>query len=238
MAKPPHTRGEMRAFYPVCQVAEIAAGYRDTTNGQLVAEESEGPASSVLRSLGRVSQDVAAALNQDGTFNQRLALTAVEERLEQLLRELTRSRKPYAQRFHPIVEHWRQLVAVSIRQLADAAEQRQEIDNPYVLGVPLTSQQDLFVGRTDIGAQIEQLLVDRRRPPLLLYGQRRMGKTSLLHNLGRLLPSTIIPLFVDLQGPVSIASDHAGLLYNLARAMADSSRRQRDIVLPRLTRET
>src|SRR5215813_1294994 len=31
MAKPPHIRGEMRAFYPVCQVAEIAAGYRDTT---------------------------------------------------------------------------------------------------------------------------------------------------------------------------------------------------------------
>src|SRR5712691_1143744 len=31
MAKPPHTRGERRAFYPVCQVAELAAGYRDTT---------------------------------------------------------------------------------------------------------------------------------------------------------------------------------------------------------------
>jgi site-specific recombinase XerD len=31
MAKPPHTRGEMRAFYPVCQVAELAARYRDTT---------------------------------------------------------------------------------------------------------------------------------------------------------------------------------------------------------------
>src|SRR5947209_5478051 len=32
MAKPPHTRGEMRAFYPVCQVAELAAGYRDTSD--------------------------------------------------------------------------------------------------------------------------------------------------------------------------------------------------------------
>src|SRR5713101_7349891 len=26
--KPPHTRAEMRVFYPVCQVAELAAGYR------------------------------------------------------------------------------------------------------------------------------------------------------------------------------------------------------------------
>src|SRR5262249_22195388 len=31
MAQPPHTGGEMRGFYPVCQVTELAAGYRDTT---------------------------------------------------------------------------------------------------------------------------------------------------------------------------------------------------------------
>jgi hypothetical protein len=33
MAKPPHTGGKMRVFYPVCQVAELAAGYRYTTAG-------------------------------------------------------------------------------------------------------------------------------------------------------------------------------------------------------------
>src|SRR5262252_4298441 len=32
MAKPPHTRAAMRAFYPVCQVAELAAGYGYTTS--------------------------------------------------------------------------------------------------------------------------------------------------------------------------------------------------------------
>src|SRR6266853_5714537 len=31
MAKPPHTRAAMRAFYPVCQIAELAAGYGYTT---------------------------------------------------------------------------------------------------------------------------------------------------------------------------------------------------------------
>jgi hypothetical protein len=31
MAKSPHTGGEMRGFYPVCQVTELAAGYWDTT---------------------------------------------------------------------------------------------------------------------------------------------------------------------------------------------------------------
>jgi hypothetical protein len=40
MAKPPHIRAEMRAFYPVCQVAELAAGYRYTTRFWL--EEADG----------------------------------------------------------------------------------------------------------------------------------------------------------------------------------------------------
>jgi len=93
------------------------------------------------------------------------------------------------------------------------------------------------VGRTDISARIEQLLLDRRRPPLLLYGQRRMGKTSLLNNLGRLLPSTIVPLFVDLQGAAA-ARDPAGLLYNLAREMTKSAGRRRNLTLPPLSYET
>ena len=204
---------------------------------QLVAEEFDGPASSVLRSLGRASHDVAAALGQEGAYNQRLALAAVGERLDGLLRELTRSSQPYVRRFRPVVEQWRQVVVAYTRRLAEEAERRQEISNPYVLAFPLTPHQDLFVGRTAIGARLEQLLFTQQCPPILIYGQRRMGKTSLLNNLGRLVPSTILPLFVDLQGPVSAASDHAGLLYNLARAMATSARRQRGLVLPRLTRE-
>jgi hypothetical protein len=80
------------------------------------------------------------------------------------------------------------------------------------------------------------LLLDRRRPPLLLYGQRRMGKTSLLNNLGRLLPTTVVPLFVDLQG-ASRARNHAGLLYNITRQMVKSASQRRNLALPQLSRE-
>jgi hypothetical protein len=116
------------------------------------------------------------------------------------------------------------------------AEMRQEIDSPYIIGVPLTERQELFVGRAEISSRIEQLLLDRRRPPLLLYGQRRVGKTSLLNNLGRLLPSTMIPLFVDLQGPASHSKNEAGFFYNLARSMRRSAAQQ-ELTLPLLTRE-
>src|SRR5882672_8266871 len=38
MAKPPRIGGEMRVFYPVFQVTELAAAYRYTTHGILAPE--------------------------------------------------------------------------------------------------------------------------------------------------------------------------------------------------------
>lgn len=204
----------------------------------LGAGQLESPASALLRSLSRVSQDVAAALQQRSAYNGRLALEAIADRLDGIQRELTRSAEPYAQRFGPVVARWRELLTAHIHELTLAVERRQEIDNPYVIGVPLTAQQEVFVGRTDISRRIETLLLDRRRPPLLLYGQRRMGKTSLLNNLGRLLPFTTLPLFVDLQGHVSYASDLAGFFYNVARAMVRSAEELRGIRLPFQSRAT
>ena len=231
------------------QAAQIEIDARHLERAQTAAEvaqmgsylgvgQLEGPASALLRSLSRVSQDVAAALQQRSAYNGRLALEAIADRLDGIQRELTRSAEPYAQRFGPVVARWRELLTAHIRELTLAVERRQEIDNPYVIGVPLTAQQEVFVGRTDISRRIESLLLDRRRPPLLLYGQRRMGKTSLLNNLGRLLPTTTLPLFVDLQGHVSYASDLAGFFYNVARAMVRSADELRGIRLPFQPRAT
>ena len=204
----------------------------------LATSDLIGPASALLRSFSRISRDVAAALEQESAYNKRLALHAVEDRLDSLLRELTRSNEPYAERFRPIAADWRRIVAQEEQLLAAEAELRQEIDSPYIIGVPLTEKQEIFIGRTDVSGHIEQLLRDRRQPPLLLYGQRRVGKTSLLNNLGRLLPTTIVPMFVDLQGPATRAKDEAGFLYNISRGMRQSARRQRNVDLPLLTRES
>ncbi len=203
----------------------------------LAAGELNSSIAALLRSLSRISRDVKAALAQESPYNQRLALNAIEERLDGLLRELTRSDETYAQRFRPIPAKWQQIIADYVSTLTEAVETRQEICNPYIIGIPLTEHQEIFVGRSDISERIERLLLDSRCPPLLLYGQRRTGKTSLLNNLGRLLPSTITPLFIDLQGPTSLAKDYVGFLYNMSRAMLTSAKRHRHQQFPALTRE-
>lgn len=208
--------------------------HRDLATGELELENLVG---ALIRSFSHISEDVDAALNQVTTYNQRLTLKSVANGLDDLSRQLTISNDEYAIRLQPVPIRWSQIITTHVDTLAKASEDRQEIDSPYITGNPLTEQQDIFVGRNDISTRIEQLLLDQRRPPLLLYGQRRMGKTSLLNNLGRLLPNSIIPMFVDLQGSASRASDHPGFLYNLARDMVKSAQQKRGLTLPPLTRE-
>ncbi len=198
--------------------------------------EPENEVSPLLRIFSRLSEDVDAAINQASAYNQSLLLRDIADKLNLQLQNFTRSSDKYTVRFRPIIKSWGEIITNYIDELAKITELRQEIDSPYIMGVPLTLEQEIFTGRNDIGARIEQLLLDRRRPPLLLYGQRRMGKTSLLNNIGKLLPSNIIPMFIDLQGAPSSASDDAGFLYNLAKEMEKSAKKQ-GLTLPSLTRE-
>jgi hypothetical protein len=202
----------------------------------LVTGELESEVSPLLQIFSRISEDIDAALNQASTYNQRLLLRDVGDKLNLQLQNFARSSDKYTVRFYPIIKSWHEIVTNYVDELAKVTELRQEIDLPYITGNPIALEQEIFTGRDDIGLRIEQLLRDRRRPPLLLYGQRRMGKTSLLNNIRKLLPSNIIPIFVDLQGAPSSASDHAGFLYNLAREMEKSAKIQ-GLTLPSLARE-
>ncbi|GJM40446.1 MAG: hypothetical protein DHS20C20_07280 [Ardenticatenaceae bacterium] len=84
------------------------------------------------------------------------------------------------------------------------------IDNPYVVGKPLTpASEDLYQGREDVFMWIEENLLGKTQPhTLILYGQRRMGKTSTLYQLvggrrGKTIREypgyPIFPVYIDLQ---------------------------------------
>ena len=203
----------------------------------LVGGELEGPASSLLRSFRRISRDVQAAQKQKDSHTQHFALMNAKERLDRLSGELTGSSEPYEVRFRPITASWHQIVVDEIGRLADVVEPNQQIQNPYICGIPLSAGKDTtFVERTDISRRIKQLVLAPRRLALLLYGQRRTGKTSQLLNLSRVLPSSILLFFVDGQF-ISGASSYADFLYNMVKQMIKSAKRQYDLELPPLSYE-
>jgi hypothetical protein len=226
---------DIRKLERCTEVAQIANAHHLVAAGELA-----GAANALFRSLGYISQEVEAALRQESFYNQKAFLKGAENRLHLLMQELTRSTesKQYVIRFTPTIRSWRQCLTDYLNTVEEEEEKSQEVRSPYTVANPLFAQNETFVGRTDIYAQIEQLMRNKNCPPLLLYGQRRMGKTSLLNHLGRKLSRKTIPLKVDLQGAVAIANNEAGLLYQIAYQMVESAKLNRDFDLPPLARES
>jgi len=212
-------------------VAALAEIRRESTAGLLAT-----PAGLMVRNFAQLGGDVAAALAQPSPYNQRLVLSNVAHDLESLQSELARNgNDPLARRYRSVARRWHEVIIAHITQLDQEAIANQAIPNPYIVGVPLTRRQEIFVGRTDIARYVEDILRQGDHPPILLYGPRRMGKTSLLYQLNWMLPRRILPLVVDLQGPVSLASNNVGFLHALARGIRLAAARN-EITLPDLPR--
>jgi hypothetical protein len=70
--------------------------------------------------------------------------------------------------------------------------------NPYIIGDPVISKR--FIGREDIMRQLEELWVmGNTIQSVVLYGHRRMGKTSILLNLNKHLGSGIQVIYINMQ---------------------------------------
>ncbi|MFZ5917074.1 MAG: tetratricopeptide repeat protein [Chloroflexota bacterium] len=92
--------------------------------------------------------------------------------------------------------------------------------NPYIAGPPLTGEAGFF-GREDIFQFVRDTLSAGQKV-LVLFGQRRIGKTSLLHQLQRPAhtPAGFHPVYFDLQGKASLPL--AQVLDELAKEIANS----------------
>jgi hypothetical protein len=89
---------------------------------------------------------------------------------------------------------------------------------PYVTGTPLRSG-EMFVGRQDVFEFVrEHLLGAYQNNVIVLHGQRRTGKTSILYRLQEVLADTHVAVLVDMQGKA--ARGTADFLYALSDDMA------------------
>ena len=74
----------------------------------------------------------------------------------------------------------------------------QKIENPYIIG-DIVREKKMFYGRKEIITSIIDNFKGRyQENPIFLYGQRRTGKTSLLHQLKRILRDEFAPVIFDM----------------------------------------
>lgn len=87
-------------------------------------------------------------------------------------------------------------------QLLRRRRARRRRFNPYIAGAPVLDD-DMFYGREKLTARMLSTL---HRNSLMITGERRIGKTTFLHHLKRVLAADqggewqFFPVFVDLQG--------------------------------------
>ncbi len=81
--------------------------------------------------------------------------------------------------------------------------------NPYVAGNPIRSK-EMFYGRDNILAWLRNHLIGRFQDNVIvLYGERRIGKTSILYQVSRWLEgSPYIPILIDLE-QLSLDADNS-----------------------------
>ncbi|MBF0450547.1 MAG: translation initiation factor IF-2 N-terminal domain-containing protein [Candidatus Magnetomorum sp.] len=81
--------------------------------------------------------------------------------------------------------------------------------NPYITGNPV-GKGEAFVGRTHVLKNVFNTLHNPNENGMVLYGQRRIGKTSVLQRLAHTLSeqTDFIPVYFDLQDKAALTLDH------------------------------
>ena len=114
------------------------------------------------------------------------------------------------------------------------------LDNPYIVGQPLTAgNESIFIGREDIfGWMASNLLGEEDGQSLILTGQPRIGKTSVLlqlanGSLGRIIrshaPSLFLPVYTNVR---DLEVKHVGELFSRLSQVITRNLHNRGISVP------
>ncbi len=149
-----------------------------------------------------------------------LALNRALGEITDLLK--ARDKIPQAERalIVAIAESWQEKL-LSISTDIGEIEHTQPVPNPYVAGDPVEG--DLFVGRGDVIKQLEELwLMGNQLQSVVLYGHRRMGKTSILKNMSLSLGNNIKVAYVNLLNLGDVSEGAGEVLITLSDAISQT----------------
>ncbi|MEB3149789.1 MAG: ATP-binding protein, partial [Sphaerospermopsis sp.] len=95
-----------------------------------------------------------------------------------------------------IAQSWQQQLLQITGEVGEVVINK-PVNNPYVIGDPVMG--NLFVGREDIIRRLEEIwLKSLQLQSVVIYGHRRMGKTSILRNAANSLDNQVKVAYVNL----------------------------------------
>ncbi len=174
----------------------------------------------LFRRLREVSESVAAYQATTSELAKRDHLVRAQRGLDAVREAAKEAPQPDEGLFTQIADGWRDIISGEQERVATPIVVAL-LDNFYVAGPPLTPEAGrLFVGRAEVFRQIEELWRNPyQKQAVVLHGQRRMGKTSILNHLQKSLGPTYLPVMADLQGISAELKSEADLWDALIRTM-------------------
>ncbi len=191
-----------------------------------------------LPRFDRASRHAGQYIDLHSPYLKSEALGQAIAEVETLQQSLIAARGRLAPRLLQTANEWRRLLDAEQKTIQAQAAASKEIPNPFIFGNPVVeTDQNVFTGRRDVVSRIEaSILGAMQAPTLLLHGPRRMGKTSILNQLPRLLGPDFASAAVDCQNP-AVTAGAATMLRHLSRAMSDGLRLRRVTVEPLSAKE-
>ena len=125
--------------------------------------------------------------------------------------EIFRSRisgfhEPLRSEFDVAAVNW---LRIAERQLDEIWRVLEREPTPQVFraGDPVDREREAFVPRLGVVGELEQqVMLSAGCPGIVLYGRRRMGKSTVLRNLSGFLPPSVQPVLVSMQEPEAFIS--------------------------------
>jgi hypothetical protein len=179
--------------------------------------------SQALAEIRLVNQSISPT-TRSLAFNRAIGdVIEVIDYLENLDPETSRVEKPILK---DIATCWRDILLPEARNIG-YIEITQPIANPYTIGDPVIGER--FIGREDILRQLEELWFINSRPQsVILYGHRRMGKTSILRNATTKVNTEVRVAYVNL---LSVSSANNGIT-DILMAICDALEEITEIPVP------
>ena len=185
--------------------------------GDPLAQRASWPALARLRRAAQEAHTVQMSVSRvvrSQALNRALAevnevLTGIEQ-IPRAERELVRT----------IATTWRDLLLNTTAEVGQATP-TQPVRNPYIIGDPVPGNR--LVGRDDVLRRLEELWYGSANPPsVVIFGHRRMGKTSILRNLDGRLGSRVHVAYVNLLLLGDLRNGAVDLFVKLADSIADT----------------
>jgi hypothetical protein len=114
--------------------------------------------------------------------------------------------EPLASEFRRAADQWLEIAKRQLRE-AQAVAKMDPVPQVFRAGDPVDREKEAFVPRDSIVGNLErQVLLSTGCPGVVLYGRRRVGKSTVLRNLSGFLPSTVKTVNVSMQNPGAFTS--------------------------------